>query len=244
MVLSHEGEKSSKSCIFLVKRVEWHRFNILFMGHKRIKLLRFAKLPDFDFVFDEKRNFSLEMLGEKIAGRPVVFEVGCGKGDYTLGLASLFPEKCFVGMDVKGERIWVGADRAVREKRDNVAFVRGRVENTLESISENFADEIWVTFPDPFPREKQAKHRLTSPLFLEHYKRILKNRGIVHLKTDDQPLFEYTIDTVEKCGGRVMVAMANIYQESNLDPVLQIQTDFEKKHLAKGRKIYYVKFSL
>lgn len=214
------------------------------MGQKRVKLLRFAKLPDFDFVFDEKRNFSVEMLREKIAGRDLVFEVGCGKGDYTLGLAALFPEKCFVGMDVKGERIWVGADRAVYEKRENVAFIRGRVERILESIPENFASEIWVTFPDPFPREKQAKHRLTSPLFLERYKKILEKGGVVHLKTDDQPLFEYTIDTVEKCGGRVIEAVANIYQDSDLDPVLQIQTDFERKHLAKGRKIYYVKFQL
>lgn len=214
------------------------------MGQKRVKLVRFAKLPDFDFVFDEKRNFSVEMLREKIAGRDLVFEVGCGKGDYTLGLSALSPEKCFVGMDVKGERIWVGADRAVREKRSNVAFVRGRVERILESIPENFVDEIWVTFPDPFSREKQAKHRLTSPLFLERYKKILKKGGVVHLKTDDQPLFEYSIDTVEKCGGKVITAMANIYQESNIDPVLQIQTDFERKHLVKGRKIYYVRFTL
>ncbi len=215
-----------------------------YMSHKRVKLVRFAKLPAFDFVFDEKRNLSVEKLREKIAGRSVIFELGCGKGDYTLGLATLFPETYCIGMDVKGERIWVGADRVHREKRDNVAFVRGRIEQILESIPENFVDEIWVTFPDPFPRSKQAKHRLTSPFFLERYKKILKPGGIVHLKTDDQALFEYTIDTVEKCGGKVLNALANIYQEKNLEPVLLIQTDFERKHLAKGRKIYYVKFCL
>ncbi len=213
------------------------------MGHKRIKLLRFAKLPDFDFVFDEKRNFSLELLREKIAGRPVVFELGCGKGDYTLGLAALFPEKFFVGMDVKGERIWVGASKAQEEKQNNIAFVRGRIERILESIPENFVDEIWITFPDPFPREKQAKHRLTSPVFLDRYKKIVKPGAVLHLKTDDQALFEYTLDMVQSQGGRIQKALANIYQEETIDATLQIQTDFENKHLKKGRKIYYLSFS-
>ncbi len=214
------------------------------MGHKRIKLLRFAQLPDFDFVFDEKRNFSADLIQEKAAGRPIIFELGCGKGDYTLGLSALFAEKFFVGMDVKGERIWVGASKVQERQQKNVAFVRGRIERVVESFPENFVDEIWITFPDPFPRDKQAKHRLTSPLFLERYKKIIKSRGMVHLKTDDQALFEYTLDTIEKCGGKVFKALANIYQEQNLDPVLQIQTDFERKHLQKGRKIYYVSFSL
>ncbi len=214
------------------------------MGHKRIKLIRFAKLPEFDFVFDEKRDFSADVLKGKAAARPILFELGCGKGDYTFGLAQLFPEKFFVGMDVKGERIWVGASRTQAADQDNIAFVRGRIEKILESIPENFVDEIWITFPDPFPRLKQAKHRLTSSVFLERYKKILKPAAVVHLKTDDPHLFEYTIETVEAFGGKIIQALANIYQETNLDPVLTIQTDFEKKHLAKGRKIYYLRFSL
>ena len=153
------------------------------MGHKRIKLLRFAKLPDFDFVFDEKRNFSADCIQEKAQGRPIVLELGCGKGDYTLGLSKLFPEKFFVGMDVKGERIWVGASKVQEERRQNVAFVRGRIERILESFPKNFVDEIWITFPDPFPRIKQAKHRLTSALFLERYKNIIKKgASIVKIK--------------------------------------------------------------
>ncbi|OGH66521.1 MAG: tRNA (guanosine(46)-N7)-methyltransferase TrmB [Candidatus Magasanikbacteria bacterium RIFCSPHIGHO2_02_FULL_41_13] len=214
------------------------------MGHKRVKLLRFAKLPDFDFVFDEKQNFSAETLKEKAAGRSVVFELACGKGDYTLGLSKLFPKNFFVGMDVKGERIWVGASKAQEHGRDNIAFVRGRIERILESIEKNFVDEIWITFPDPFPRLKQAKHRLTSPVFLERYKKILKPGGTLHLKTDDQSLFEYTLEAVQACGGTVQRAIANIYQEGMVEDILRIQTDFEQKHLQKGRKIYYISFCL
>lgn len=212
------------------------------MGHKRVKRIRFAKLPDFDFVFDEKKKFSSNLLREKAAGRPIIFELGCGKGDYTLGLSKLFPKKFFTGMDVKGERIWVGASKSQEEKRDNIAFVRGRIEKILEFIPENFVDEIWITFPDPFPRLKQAKHRLSSSVFLERYKKIIKPGAVLHLKTDDQALFEYTLDTLEAAGGKVIQAMANIYQDTSLDAILQIQTDFEKKHLAKGRKIYYIQW--
>lgn len=214
------------------------------MGHKRIKLLRFAKLPEFDFVFDEKRNFSADLIQEKAAGRPIIFELGCGKGDYTLGLSKLFPEKFFVGMDVKGERIWVGASKVQERQEQNVAFVRGRIERILESFPENFVDEIWITFPDPFPRDKQAKHRLTSPVFLDRYKKIVKPGAVLHLKTDDQALFEYTLESVEACAGRVKRAIANIYQEEVVEDILRIQTDFEQKHLHKGRKIYYISFCL
>ncbi len=217
---------------------------IKYMGHKRIKLLRFARLPDFDFVFDEKRNFSADLIQEKAAGRSIIFELGCGKGDYTLGLSKLFPEKFFVGMDVKGERIWVGASKVQEEGRQNVAFVRGRIERILESFPKNFVDEIWITFPDPFPRIKQAKHRLTSPLFLERYKNIIKRGAILHLKTDDQALFEYTLETVQASAGTVQRAIANIYQEGAVEDILGIQTDFELKHLHKGRKIYYISFCL
>ena len=173
------------------------------MGSKRIKLVRFAKLPDFDFVFDEKRDFSADMITKRSGDMPILLELGCGKGDYTLGLSALFPEKFFVGMDVKGERIWVGASKTQEQKRNNIAFVRGRIERILESIPENFVDEIWITFPDTFPRLKQAKHRLTSPIFLDLYKKILVPGGRIHLKTDDQALFEYTLEAVQAHGGRI-----------------------------------------
>lgn len=213
------------------------------MGSKRIKLVRFAKLPEFDFVFDEKRDFSAQMIKNKSGDMPIILELGCGKGDYTLGLAALFPEKFFVGMDVKGERIWVGASKTQEQKRTNIAFVRGRIERLLESFPKSMIHEIWITFPDPFPRIKQAKHRLTSAIFLELYKKILVPGGRIHLKTDDQALFEYTLDEVQAHGGRIQKALANIYQEENIDATLQIQTDFERKHLKKGRKIYYLSFS-
>lgn len=120
-------------------------------------------------------------------------------------------------------------------------FIRGRVNDLEEYFSPKSISEIWITFPDPFPREKQSKHRLTSPIFLEKYKKILVPGGKVHLKTDDQTLYEYSVETLQHCGGKILAAKANIYMAENIDAELHIQTDFEKKHLAKGKKIFYLK---
>ncbi len=211
------------------------------MAKKRTKFKRLAEVLDFKNVVDGKNIVLPIALGSK---KTRVLELGCGKGAYTVALAQMFPRKDCIGIDVKGERIWIGAKYALDAKLDNVQFIWGRVNALLSYFEPKSVDEIWVTFPDPFPRSKQAKHRLTSPLFLELYKKVLVPGGVVHLKTDDEDLFEYTIETVEQEGGKVLKALANIYQEMNLDSILQIQTDFEKKHLAKGKKIYYLQFFL
>ena len=205
---------------------------------KRNKQKRIGMIEGFDNVYQDS---DLSLLKDFFSPqKPLVLELGCGKGTYTTSLAEMFPEKNFVGVDVKGERIFIGAKYARLHNLSNVRFVRGAVNNLTQYIDPQSVAEIWITFPDPFPRKKQAKHRLTSPEFLQMYKKVLAPGGKVHLKTDDLDLFEYSLDIVQTNGGKIIQAIANIYQEKNLDPVLQIQTDFEKKHLAKGRKIYYL----
>lgn len=207
---------------------------------KRNKLKRFEDLKNFPNVFNGDfalpkiwKDFVMDVSGD------CVLELGCGKGKYTTSLAQMFPQHNYIGMDRKGERIWVGAKFAREQGLENVVFLLGDVNNLGKYFGENTVHEIWITFPDPFPRKKQAKHRLTAPNFLEIYKKVLLPGGLVHLKTDDETLFEYSLETLQNCGGKILKALANVYQEENLDPVLQIQTDFEKKHLAKGKKIYY-----
>ncbi len=205
---------------------------------KRNKQKRIGLIEGFDNVYQDS---DLLLLKDFFSPqKPLVLELGCGKGTYTTSLAEMFPEKNFVGVDVKGERIFIGAKYARLHNLSNVRFVRGAVNNLTQYIDPQSVAEIWITFPDPFPRKKQAKHRLTSPEFLQMYKKVLVPGGKMHLKTDDLDLFEYSLDVLQDNGGKIIQAIANIYQEENLDPVLQIQTDFEKKHLATGRKIYYL----
>lgn len=209
---------------------------------KRNKQKRISEIPAFSQVIDGEYQMRLQdFLSPQV---PVIFELGCGKGAYTNQLAEMWREKKFVGIDVKGERIWVGAKYAKMHKLENVRFVRGAVNDLPQYVEPASIAEIWITFPDPFPRKKQAKHRLTFPEFLQMYKKVLVPGGILHLKTDDEDFFEYSIDMIKAEKGKILKAIANIYQEKNLDPVLQIQTDFEKKHLLKGRKIYYLQAML
>jgi len=208
---------------------------------KRNKLKRFEDLKNFSNVYDGDlelpeswKNFVMDISGD------LVLELGCGKGTYTTALAQIFPEYNYIGIDRKGERLWVGAKFAKTHNLENVLFLRGDVKDLPKYFEECTVYEIWITFPDPFPRKKQAKHRLTSPEFLKIYEKVLVPGGLLHLKTDDLDLFEYSLETIQKSGGKILKALANIYQEENLDPVLLIQTDFEKKHLAKEKKIYYL----
>lgn len=198
----------------------------------RKKLKRFAELPTFPNVILS----SAEITGKR------TLELGCGKGEYTLGLARMHPERNFVGIDYQSERLWVGAKRALEEKLPNAAFLRIRIEDIEQHFAPGEVEEIWITFPDPYPRPKQAKHRLTAPAFLEYYQKILLPGGIIHLKTDDEGLFQYTKETIGAAGAKVQMEIADLWAQKNLDSVLQIQTTYEKRHVAAGRKIYYLRF--
>lgn len=173
---------------------------------------------------------------------PLTLELACGKAEYSLALAEMFPDRNFIAIDKKGNRMWRGAKTAVEKKLSNVLFLRIYIEDLMSYFDENEVEEIWITFPDPFPRKGKAKKRLTSPRFLKMYDQILTAPGQVHLKTDDKQLFDYTIEAIEAEKWNVNDSQQDIYGSSKMDPLLKIQTYYEKLHLEDGRKIYYLRF--
>ncbi len=216
------------------------------------KLQRFAEIRQMDHVLEHidfqskkaekpKGNWNKEIFGN---ANPVTLELGCGKGNLTTSLAALYSEKNFIGIDIKGARLWKGAKRATAEHLKNVRFLRIYVEYLTEYFATNEADEIWITFPDPYPRPSDRNKRLTSPRFLEMYGQILKPRGFIHFKTDDSNLFQYTVKTIAESGGKVLKSIEDLYDEKVENPHLAIQTAFEKKHLANQKTIKYCKFKL
>lgn len=176
---------------------------------------------------------------------PLVLEIGCGKGDYTIGLARRYPDKNFVGLDIKGARLWRGCKTATEENIPNVAFVRTRAEFIERVFAPGEINEVWITFPDPQP--SKPNKRLCSPVFLERYKRIFpEGKGIVHLKTDDTDLYEYCLhEVVEPCGYEIIAMTSDLYAEDWVgSEAAQVQTFYEKRWLAEGRKIKYISFKL
>jgi tRNA (guanine-N7-)-methyltransferase len=175
---------------------------------------------------------------------PLVIELACGKGEYSYGLGKAFPDKNFVGMDIKGSRIYVGAKAAEVDGLSNVAFLRGKIENLRSFFGWKEVDEIWITFPDPRPRDKDEKKRLTFTRFLKLYQHIIKDESIIHLKTDNKPLTDYTVETVLAYGGEVLALTYDLYESEWKGEHLGIQTYFEDKFTKKGFKINYLKFRL
>ncbi len=175
---------------------------------------------------------------------PIILELACGKGTYTLELAQRYPDKNFVGVDIKGNRIWKGARQSLEEGLDNVRFLRIYIDHLDEYFAPEEVDDIWITFPDPYPRRSDRSKRLSSPKFLKIYQRVLKPEGLIHFKTDSDELFSFTKKMVRESECEVQDVVDEIYQERPNDELLTIQTHFEKKYLEKGRTISYIKFSL
>lgn len=174
--------------------------------------------------------------------KPFTIELGCGHGEYSINLAQLYRVNNFIGIDRKGSRIYNGAKRAIELGLTNIAFLIAYVEKLENIFSENSVKEIWITFPDPLPRRNSMKKRLVHPRFLEIYKNILVNEGKVHLKTDDNTLYHYTLRVVEEENLQLIKAMDNLYKSVNLTGEEKILTKYEKQHLAEGRIIKYVCF--
>ena len=158
-------------------------------------------------------------------------------------LAKKYPNILFLGIDIQGERIWKGAKEALENKITNAYFLRIQIENIREYIHKESVNEIWITFPDPFPRERQSKKRLTSLRFLEIYKGLLKKKGIVNLKTDSDKLYEFTLENVRSMGLKIEEDILDIYGGREIENVTDIQTTFEKKHLNDGKRIKYLRYS-
>lgn len=175
---------------------------------------------------------------------PIVLELACGKGEYTVGLAKRFPEKNFIGMDIKGARMWKGCKKSNEAGMSNVAFIRTQIEQIRYFFGEKEVDEIWITFPDPHLRKSRAKKRLTSPQFLQRFKPLMKDDGIIHLKTDDDTLFEFTKEVVQGYNHTVHQIFGDVYGEEVPGPLTEIQTFYEQIWLEEGKKIKYISFTL
>lgn len=223
------------------------------MGSKN-KLKRFKENESFQNVIEPTReevtsgdfrwkgNWNKDFFKND---NPIILELGCGKGEYSVGLAERFPNKNFVGIDLKGARFWRGAKTAVENGLHNVGFLRTQIELIEYCFAENEVDEIWITFPDPQIKYKRTKHRMTNSEFLQRYKKILKPDGIMNLKTDSEFMHGYTLGLLHGEGHEVIYANHNVYKnEGSPAVVTAIQTFYEKQYLAKDKAITYIQFKI
>lgn len=177
--------------------------------------------------------------------QPITLELACGRGEYAVALAARYPDTNFIGVDIKGARIWQGARRAMEAGLTNIAFLRTRIEMINLFFVAQEVSEIWITFPDPFLRPSKADRRLTSPPFLARYRELLKPGGLIHLKTDDQQLYEFTLEVVaETTDARLLYHNDDIYAGVLPFEELSTRTYYENMHLQAGKTIKYIRFSL
>jgi tRNA (guanine-N7-)-methyltransferase len=219
------------------------------LGSKN-KLKRFAENETFPNVIQPTRDEVVN--GFQLKGtwashfkndNPIVLELGCGKGEYTVGLAKRYPNKNFIGIDIKGARFWRGAKTALEENLENATFLRTQIELIDFLFAENEVSEIWITFPDPQIKYRRTKHRLTNTSFLNKYQSILKPKGIVHLKTDSEFMHGYTLGLLHGLGCEVLYANHDVYKnEGSPKEVLEIQTFYENQYLEMGKPITYIQF--
>jgi len=222
------------------------------LGSKN-KLKRFIENESFKNVVQPSRDELIEKKFKQYGSwrkqvfknsNPIVLELGCGKGEYTVNLAKLNPNKNFIGIDIKGARFWRGAKTSLEEKLSNVYFLRTQIELLNYVFKENEIDEIWLTFPDPQIKFQRRKHRLTNPKFLLIYKNILKSNGIIHLKTDSEFLHGYTLGLLESMSIKLIHSNHDVYKNLNVPKdVINIQTHYENIYLKENKKITYLSFS-
>ena len=192
-----------------------------------------------DVPFDMKGRWREAFFGN---AHPIVLELGCGRGEYTVGLGRMFPDKNFIGVDIKGARMWTGATQSLQEGMKNVAFLRTNIEIIDRFFAPGEVDEIWLTFSDP--QMKKATKRLTSTWFMERYRKFLKDGGVVHVKTDSRFMFTYTCYMVEKNRLPVLVSTDDLYHAGLADDILGIRTYYEQQWLDRGITIKYIAFRL
>lgn len=213
------------------------------------KLSKFADMKSypnvFQYTFETLKEAGFPLKGKWGADyfkndNPIILELGCGRGEYTVGLARLFPNKNFIGIDIKGARMWTGATEAINENLTNIAFLRTHIELIHHFFAENEVSEIWITFPDP--QMNKTNKRLTSTRFMKEYSRILKPDGIVHLKTDSNFLYTYTNVMTKENYLDILFNTNDLYNSDLQDEILQIQTYYEQQWRGRGKTIKYIKF--
>lgn len=212
------------------------------MGQK--KLLRFSQIKSFRNVLEYPENMPGKWKDFFGNTNPLILELACGRGEYTVGLAAMHRENNYVGVDVKGNRIYLGAKKALDENLSNAAFLRTQIEMIDTYFAEAEVDEIWITFPDPQLRWSKSKHRLTHPRFLRSYKKFLKPGGLVHLKTDSPDLFRFTLTVIDLFKLEILSSDADVYSGENVAPELRIKTHYEKLDIARSNKIHYLCFRI
>jgi tRNA (guanine-N7-)-methyltransferase len=208
------------------------------------KLVRFAAIETYSNVLQYPEGMKGAWKTVFKNDHPITLELACGKGEYSLGLGAQNPDRNYIGVDVKGNRIYVGAKKALAENRSNVAFLRVQIGHLEQYFAPGEVDEIWILFPDPFLTKSRAKNRLTHPRFLAQYEKVLKPGATIHLKTDSRELYDFTREVIEEQGCETVTDYQDIYAIGQATGPLAIQTHYEKLHLADGRKIYYLAFRL
>ena len=223
------------------------------------KLEKFAAIGTFPNVVQNFSFFHPQLIdhnGKEISLRgkwkedffhnqnKIILELACGKGEYTVEMARTMPDKNFIGIDIKGNRLYTGAQTASEEKITNAAFLRTDINLLPHFFGKDEVSEIWITFPDPYLQNAKSSKRLTSPRFLNMYKQFLQHGGMIHLKTDDTSLYEFTLSVIRENNYALLYADDDIYSKDLMHPFLQIRTYYEKMHLAAGKKIRYIRFSL
>ncbi len=221
------------------------------MGKNKLKkyeqTLQFSNIlqPDRETLF---RGYKMKGQWQKAFfgnDNPITAELGAGKGETSLMLASKYPNKNFIAIDIKGDRLLKGAREATEKELQNIAFLRIQIEHILYAFEENEIDEFWITFPDPFPKKRRAKKRMTSARFLTLYEKVLKNKGLVHLKTDSTLMYEFTLEAIHENNHRLHYSTADLYSEPDAnEDATTLQTYYERKWLEENKKIKYLRFSL
>jgi len=212
------------------------------MAQKKLK--RFAEIKAFPNVLEYPENIAGKWNEFFKNNYPVTLELACGKGEYAVGLGQLYPQKNFIGVDIKGNRIWAGAKYALDNKLNNVAFLRTQIHKIDTYFTTNEVEEIWITFTDPQLRISKANKRLTHPRYLRLYKNILKTGGKIHLKTDSPDLYNFTKTVIDLYNLTLNLDIDDVYKQQQVSPELNIKTHYERLDIAKSKKVFYLCFSL